>query len=92
MIWMWLLACNAPPGPISVPVAAALDVPPPPQQESLDIGPTTHPCEPGESLKIGAVLTSIVDCRDGVITVYAEAEAARTWLEAGTVRLTPPPP
>ncbi len=91
LLLLWSIGgCADPPAPPGVPVAQALDVPPPPGQTSLDVGPTDTPCEPGAWIDIEGVKTSIVDCREGLITVYADEAPAREWLASGRVSLASP--
>jgi len=94
-MWPTLLvvvACSSgPTEEVRFPVVEALDVPPPPDHESLDIGPTDLACEPGGTVIVEQISLSILDCRDGRVTVYAPAAEARSWLEVGTVSMSAPP-
>ena len=84
MFFLWVLACGS---AVHLPVSVAVDVPPPPGQQSLDLGPTDLDCEPGAEMTIDGVTASIVDCRDGFITVYVDEGPAQPWLEAGFVEV-----
>ncbi len=82
----WILACAG--SAVPIPVSEAFDVPPPPAQVSLELGPGAWDADvgPGAVLDLGGVRVEVVDRRGDTLTVYAEEGAVvERWLRDGRI-------